>query len=367
MAGRRSKPATKKQGRAANQAPGLDLGRVYKAIKKSAGCAAIAGMQMTDVAWVSTGLPLLDLALGGGLPLGRIVHIWGGSGEGKTCLGLWLTAQIQRQDPSAVVLYLDSERALSCAFVRLLGVDVSRLVVVEPATAEEAFQAMETGIAEMRKAVGNDKLLFVVWDSVAASPSKAIQGGDYDNQQPGRHAAAMSIGLKKLRPVVYNHRATLLMLNQQRMSVGVTFGTPKHPTGGQAVIFFSDVSICLALRERYKITTDADPYGIRVEAKVEKNRVGVPYRRASFRIYFHSGLVTDTPEVYPTLRRYGLAGSAGGTIRALGGTYPSKDAFAQALLADPALLTKALDQLRKAMEAPDAPALAAGGGEVADG
>lgn len=96
----------------------------------------------TNTIRLTTSWPDLDQALGGGLPLGRIVEIAGTDPEANRTMALRLATEAQRQD--LVVTYVDSEQALDLGRARDLGVTVDDLLVSQPDTAEQALEIVET-------------------------------------------------------------------------------------------------------------------------------------------------------------------------------------------------------------------------------
>jgi recombination protein RecA len=342
--------ATKTRGRAAKGAPGpVDFGALYEEIRKTAeNMDLIVATDLAPTQFFSTGLPLLDLALNGGMPLGRIVHIHGASTTGKTALALWLVRAYQAAYPDGYPGYLDSERALSGVFATSLGLDMGRLAVGIPDTVESAFAGMESMARTLHKRVPGIPPL-VVWDSLAATLTMAEEEVEYEGKdQLGRLAAACSRGFKKLRPVVYETGALLIVANQDRAKIGVTYGAKEAPCGGKAPIYYSDVSIKLGHKGKLRRGKGMDPYGVAVEALIEKTRIGFPFRRAGFRILWEEGVLSDLAEMLDALKFYGLAKSSGKTLN-LGefGEFPGKPEFFSALADDPVLLegiTKALGQ-----------------------
>ena len=78
-----------------------------------------------DIELVSTGSLGLDIALGGGLPKGRVVEIYGPESSGKTTLTLQVVAEIQKQGGTAA--FIDAEHALDPNYAEKLGVNVDDL------------------------------------------------------------------------------------------------------------------------------------------------------------------------------------------------------------------------------------------------
>ena len=88
---------------------------------------------------ISTGSLGLDIALGiGGLPVGRIVEIYGPESSGKTTLTLQAIAECQKNGGTAA--FIDAEHALDPEYAAKLGVDVGELLVSQPDTGEQALE-----------------------------------------------------------------------------------------------------------------------------------------------------------------------------------------------------------------------------------
>ena len=101
------------------------LGLVLNQIERNFGKGSI--MRLGDAArmkveTISTGALTLDLALGGGLPMGRIVEIYGPESSGKTTLALHAIAEVQKA--GGVAAFVDAEHALDPTYSSALGVDI---------------------------------------------------------------------------------------------------------------------------------------------------------------------------------------------------------------------------------------------------
>src|SRR4030081_517582 len=98
--------------------------------------------ESTTAPAIPTRFAALDDALGGGLPRGRMVEIFGPSGCGKTTLAIQVIAHIQRDGASAG--WIDADHTFDPGYAANLGVDVERLPLAQPETAEQALDIART-------------------------------------------------------------------------------------------------------------------------------------------------------------------------------------------------------------------------------
>ena len=167
-----------------------------------------AGKAKLNVDTFSTGALSLDIALGGGLPKGRVIEIYGPESSGKTTLSLHAVAQVQAD--GGVAAFIDAEHALDPAYAKRIGVDTDNLLLSQPDDGEQALEIVET---LARSGVVN----LVVIDSVAALTPKAEIEGDMGDNHVALQARLMSRALRKLTAVVNKSKTTVIFINQLRM------------------------------------------------------------------------------------------------------------------------------------------------------
>lgn len=322
-----------------NKALGLAMDQIEKQFGKGA-IMHLDGQQKIDVETIPTGSLSLDIALGGGVPKGRIIEIYGPESSGKTTLTLHVVSEVQKA--GGVAAFIDAEHALDPAYAKRIGVDTEKLLVSQPDSGEQALEIVET-------LVRSNAVDIVVVDSVAALVPQAEIEGDMGDSHMGLQARLMSQALRKLTAIISRSKCTVVFINQLRMKIGVMFGNPETTTGGNALKFYA--SVRMDIRRTSQIKSAEEVLGNRVRVKVVKNKIAPPFREAEFDIMFNQGISREG-DVLDLAIAKGIMTKAGAWIAYEGtNVAQGREAGKQYLKDNPKVLEKVAKEVKDAYKA----------------
>ncbi len=184
---------------------------------------------------IPTGILPVDILLGGGIPLGRWIEIYGDYLSLKTTIMLMIMAEAQKLGERSLIV--DIERTMTKDFIQLRGCDPDMVEIARVDSGEEALEvtrmSMEQGIHRI-----------IGWDSVSAALPKREKEAKFDTQTVGSQGLLTS-KMGRILTSSNKHGAALILINQTREKIGLAFGDPVTTPGGKAIGFYASQRIRL--------------------------------------------------------------------------------------------------------------------------
>lgn len=226
----------------------------------------------------------------GGLPVGRLVEMFGPPSCGKTAIST--AAMICAQKMGGVAMFLDHENSFDEGLAQSMGLDIDgKWIFKAPDTFEESVHLAAKAARHIRsnELIAPEAPIIAVFDSLASMvPSSKMEKEMTEHNMNDKLAlpAATSAAFPVLAKECELNQWTPLFLNQVRDNVS-GYGEKHKTPGGKAPEFYASVRIAL---KRTKMTKGSGATkiinGQTIDAEVVKNKVHRPFEKCSWDFVF---------------------------------------------------------------------------------
>lgn len=300
------------------------------------------GSQQVTPNHIPTGIFVLDYALLGGVPEGKMTEFVGWEGSGKSTAALMCVANYQAKYPDKMVLLADTEDAFDRDWAMQLGVDLDRLILINENSAEKLIDIID-GSKDV------DEIGMVLVDSLAEMmPTSELQKSAVDNQKIAYRALIIgklmtTISAVQLYRNKNGNKMTFLLINQQRTNPAQMFGDNTVIPGGKQQVFKAMAIVRFSLKKKHTQDTPEGVKDVHVRNdhafKIKKSRLGASITDGEFELVCGPnqevpiGVVSDHEVVLGYMKKYGHY-TGGGQARKIVGcdeVFKNKDEAAQYL------------------------------------
>lgn len=252
------------------------------------------GLEGSDVAgFADTGCYILNGLLAAsifkGMPNNKITAFAGESSTGKTYIALGIVSKFLKDNSEAVVLYFDSEQAVTSDMFKDRGIDPRRIAVFPVSTVEE-FRHQVITILDKYLALpkADQKPTFIVLDSLgmlSTSKEMADTAEGKDTKDMTR-AQIIKATFRVLTVKLGVAKIPLLLTNHTYQSMGM-FPTSEL-AGGQGLKYAASTIVYLSKRKDKN--SDGEIVGNIIHAKLYKGRFTKENSIVDLRLNYETGL-----------------------------------------------------------------------------
>lgn len=267
---------------------------------------------------ISTGSLALDDALSsGGLPKGRLIQYYGASGSGKTLMSMIAIAEAQNQDPKSQQVFIDAEHTFDPTWAEVLGVDTSRVILIEGDTAVNGRKCFEMllGVPKedakhILKGKSKDGLLdlicngelninLIVLDSLGSIVPPGEDTSAVGKMNMSLLARFLTTTFRKLSLELHKAKVPFIIINHKKDNMD-PYGADHTFSGGNTYSHFLSANVYFeAIQRKDAMILDEkeNKIGHSIRAIIEKSKFGPWPRRCEFKVNFGIGVVDKHEEI----------------------------------------------------------------------
>lgn len=210
--------------------------KIIKSAREMMGLGFVDGItneEQLKVKKISTGSKAFDKILDGGVKSGAITEVYGQFGSGKTQLGHQLTVNVLKDNPDGVVVYIDTENTFSAIRIRQMSKakkmnedETLKKILIAKAYNSDHQIFLGEQIESLFKQ-NKDVVLIIVDSLMAHFRAEYVGRGTLADRQQ-----KLNKHLHTLQKIADIHNIPVFVTNQVTTNVGLMFGNPEQPIGG---------------------------------------------------------------------------------------------------------------------------------------
>jgi len=230
---------------------------------------------------------LLSGSLRGGLPDNKITALAGESATGKTFFALGIVHKFLSDNPDAVVLYFDTEQAITSSMVRERGIDPKRIAILPVGTVEE-FRHQAIQVLDKYREEKDRKPMLIVLDSLGmlSTEKEMADTAEGKTTRDMTRAQVIKATFRTLTLKLGSVGVPMIMTNHTYDVIGSMF-PQKELAGGSGLKYAASTIVFLSKK---KVKEGTEVIGNIIHCKLYKSRLTKENAMVDVILNYDSGL-----------------------------------------------------------------------------
>jgi recombination protein RecA len=322
---------------------------------------------------IPSGSLLLDDALSsGGLPKGRLIQYYGAPGSGKTLMAMLAMKEAQLSDPDSQQVFIDAEQTFDPTWAEALGLDTSRIIIVDGDTAVNGRKCFEMVLGVPKEdakthilkgkskeglldkvVAGEFNINMVVLDSLGSIIPPGEDVAAIGKMNMALLARFLTTTFRKLSLEVSKTDVPFIIINHKKANMD-PYGVDHTFSGGNTYAHFLSANVYFepVNRADAKILDEKEnKIGQTIRATIEKSKFGPWPRKCEFRVDFGIGIIDRHLEVAQLAIDLGVVNKPSSVSHEYGDKkWVGFGKFCDALLEDPSLCKEIEEKISEARD-----------------
>lgn len=323
---------------------------------------------------ISTGSLVLDDALSsGGNPRGRLIQYYGPPGSGKTLMAMIAMLQAQKDDPEAQQVFIDAEQTFSPTWAEALGLDTSRIILINGDTAVNGRKCFEMVLGVPKEdakthvlkgkskeglldkiASGEFNINMVVLDSLGSIIPPGEDVSAVGKMNMALLARFLTTTFRKLSLEVSKTKTPFIIINHKKANMD-PYGVDHTFSGGNTYAHFLSANVYFEPVNRADariLDEKENKIGQTIRATIEKSKFGPWPRKCEFKVDFGIGVIDRHEEIGVLALDYNVVQKPTSVTHEYGDRkWVGQAKFLEAIKDDPALADELIIKIGEARDA----------------